>query len=410
MALDRRDFIAGGTLLAASALTRLAAAAPDDPVKLPSIDAPSEKPKGTAPQPRMPSARKGYAVVGIGRIALEQVLPAFGQSKHAKLVALVSGDAAKAGKIAAQHGVDPKAIYNYKNFDAIKDNKEIDAVYIALPNHLHAEFTVRAAQAGKHVLCEKPAATTSADAQKMVDACAQAKRKLMIAYRMQYEPMNAYAKKLVRDKTLGKIKLIEGHNGQNAGGPLDQYRLKKGGGALLDVGLYCLNTTRYLLGEEPSWVQAFVYSTPGDPRFKEVDETVVWSMGFPSGTIGNFSTTMGAHASRRYRAYGDKGGFISMDPAFSYSGLQLEIAQVRGKEEFRERPQIEQKQQFALELDHFAKCIEDNKQPYTPGEEGVQDMKIMEAIFQSAREGKRVELAKITKLDAFRGPAPEAEG
>jgi predicted dehydrogenase len=406
MPLDRRDFLTGSTLLAAASLTGIARAAPDDPVTFPPIDAPSEKPKGPPPQPRAPSSRKGYAVVGLGRIALEQVLPAFGESKDAKLVALVSGHADKANKIAAQHGVSPKAIYDYKNFDSIKDNPEIDAVYIALPNAMHAELTVRAAQAGKHVLCEKPMATSAADAQKMVDACAKANKKLMIAYRMQYEPMTSYAKKLVRDKALGMIKVIEGHNGQHLGSTLDQFRLKKGGGAMIDVGIYCLNTARFLLGEEPHWVQAAMYSTPNDKRWREVEETVVWSMGFPSGTIGNFSTTFGAHQGRRWRAYGDKGGWVGMDPAFSYNGLELRINQVRGKEEILEKPEIEQKQHFALELDHFAQCMASDKQPYTKGEEGVQDMKIIEAIFQSARDGKRVELPKITKLDAFRGSAP----
>ena len=404
MTIDRRRFLShAGTGALLGALARVGQA----DVKLPPLEAPSEKPRQAPPLPDDPGKRLGFAIVGIGHLTMEQLLSAFAQARSARLVALVSGDHKKAQTVAAATGVDPKRIYDYKSFDRIKDDPAIDAVYIVLPNHLHAEYTVRAAAAGKHVLCEKPMATSAAEAQQMVDACRRADRKLMIAYRIQYEPHNRFVMQAVRDKRFGAIKLVEGHNGQNLGDP-NQWRLKKaaGGGALFDVGIYCLNTCRFLLGEEPTWVTGAVHSTPGDPRFKEVDERVVFQLGFPSGALGSFSCSFGTHTARRYRCLGDRGGWIGMDPAFDYEGLQIELSQVRGQDELRDHPVIGDKQHFALELDHFASCIHGDRQPYTPGEEGVQDMRIMEAILRSAREGTRIELPRVAKLDAFRGAPP----
>ncbi|HEV7559560.1 MAG TPA: Gfo/Idh/MocA family oxidoreductase [Kofleriaceae bacterium] len=386
-------------------MSRIAHAAPS--INLPPLDAPSEKPKPSEPLPDPIDKRLGVAVVGIGHLTVEQILPAFAQSKKTKLVALVSGDRKKAETVAGQMNVDAKRIYDYAGFDRIKDDPAIDAVYIVLPNHLHAEYTVRAAAAGKHVLCEKPMAGTVADAEKMVEACKRADRKLMIGYRIQYEPHNRFIMKAVRDKRFGGVRLVEGHNGQNVGDP-KQWRLSKAaaGGALFDVGIYCLNTCRFVLGEEPIWVSGAIHSTKTDPRFREVDENVTFQLGFASGVLGSFSASFSTHISRRYRCLADHGGWIGADPAFGYDGLSVELSEVRGKDEIRSKPEITAKQQFAVELDHLATCVRENRQPYTPGEEGVQDMRIMEAILQSAREGRRIDLPHIAKLDAFRGPPP----
>jgi predicted dehydrogenase len=406
MTFDRRSFLshAGKGLIAAAALPGIAKA---DPVKLPPLEAASETPKPPPPPSDPPGQRLGVALVGIGHLALEQLLPAFAQSRSTRLVALVSGDRKKAEAIAAQTGVDAKRIYDYKTYDQMRDDAAIDAVYIALPNHLHAEYTVRAAAAGKHVLCEKPMALNVTEAQQMIDACKRADRKLMIAYRIQYEPHNRFVQQAVRDRRFGRVTMIEGHNGQNVGDP-KQWRLKKaaGGGALADVGIYCLNTCRFLLGEEPTWVSAAVHSTPNDQRFTEVDENVVFQLGFASGVLGNFSCSFGTHRSNRYRCLADHGGWLGADPAFDYEGIQLELSQARGKDEVREHPAIAAKQQFALELDHLADCIRAKKQPYTPGEEGLQDLRLIDAIRQSARDGKRIELPRVATLDAFRGPVP----
>ena len=198
-------------------------------------------------------------------------------------------------------------------------------------------------------------------------------------------------------------------NSQNIGDP-SQWRLHKalsGGGSLPDIGLYCLNTSRFVLGEEPHTVIASIYATPGDERFKEVEESVFWQMQFPSGAMVNASVSYGVHQSRRYRCYGDKGGWFGLDPAFEYERLQMEESYADGKQEVKISPSIKEVQQFALELDHFIQCILEDKTPFTPGEEGLQDQKIMEAIYESARMNKPVKLKSITKIDAFRGSPPE---
>jgi predicted dehydrogenase len=373
-------------------------------VDVPSQHATTERQQDSGAAMLSPDNRIGYAIVGIGELTMGQIMPAFGSCKYAKPVALVSGDAAKAKKVAAQHGIPEKNIYNYQNFDQIKNNPEIDAVYIVLPNSMHEEFVIRAAKAGKHVLCEKPMATSSKEAQNMIDACKKAGKKLMIAYRIQYEPNNRLMMQWTREKHFGKVKVINSVNVQNIGDP-NQWRLKKalaGGGSLPDIGLYCINTNRFLTGEEPNMVSAMTHTDAGDPRFKEVEDKVMFQMFFPSGTVANNTASYSVHDAKHYRCYADNGGWFGMDPAFNYNGLKTEASQAQGKLEFKQNIIVGEKQQFALEMDHFAQCIMENKEPYTPGEEGLQDHKIMEAIYESARSGKPVKLSNITTIDTFR--------
>lgn len=384
-----------------------------EPVKLPRLLASSEPESEKMPAPMAPNKRVGFAIVGLGRLSLEEILPAFGACKYARPTALVSGDPDKARKVAEQYGIDPKSIYDYKSYDKIRDDKAVDAVYIVLPNGMHHEYTIRAAQAGKHVLCEKPMANTSAECVEMIEACKKANRKLMIAYRMQYEPYNRQMIKLCRSKALGPVKMIQALNAQTQGDP-NQWRLKKalaGGGALPDVGIYCLNATRYLTGEEPIEVIGRVYNTPDDPRFKEVDETVDFLLRFPSGVLANCSTSYSCHGSKRYRVLGAD-GWAEMDPGFPYRGLRMKVAKKMADHNANEAAewQLQEKDQFALEMDHFARCLLDDKRPHTPGEEGLQDMRLIEAIYTSGREGKPVKLDPVSGLDAFRGPPPEEEG
>ena len=401
----------GGELLPIVGANNASAAGQEKPIDLPSFNAKTEKQTGEAPTPLPPSERIGYAVVGLGRLSLENILPAFGESKKSKLVALVSGSPDKAARVARQYGVESKNIYSYETFDQIKENSEVQVVYIVLPNGMHAEFTVRGAQAGKHILCEKPMANTVTEAEQMVAACEKAKRKLMIAYRIQYEPNNRLMQKMVRDKKYGKVKVIESVNGQAQGDP-SQWRQNKalaGGGCLPDVGLYCLNTTRFLLGEEPTEVSAMIYSTPGDPRFKEVEENVIFQMRFPGGALANCTTGYDFHESRRYRVLAQTGWF-GMDPAFSYHNLQAEESHAEGKVEHKDHLGIDPRDQFALEMDHLSECVMEDKKPYTPGEEGVQDQRIMAAIYEAAATGKVVRIntpaAAEGKLDVFRGSPP----
>ncbi|TGE25728.1 Gfo/Idh/MocA family oxidoreductase [Hymenobacter aquaticus] len=378
-------------------------------VTLPEINARTEPRSSGVPNPQPVDQRVGYAVVGLGHLTLEELLPALAQCKKSKLVALVSGDADKMGKVARQYGIAPQNCYSYQTYDNLKDNPAVEVIYIVLPNSMHAEYTIRGARAGKHILCEKPMANSVKECEQMIEACQKAGKKLMIAYRIQYEPMNRKVQEMVRGNAFGKTKIIEATNTQNQGPP-DQWRHKKalaGGGALPDIGLYCLNTVRFLLGEEPTEVAAHQYTTPGDPRFTEVEENMLFTLRFPSGVLANCVTGYGSYTSKRYRVQAET-GWIQMDPAFSYHGLRLERAHAPEGTQQREQVGIAEKNQFALEMDHFSDCVRHNQTPYTPGEEGLQDQRIMEALYQSARSGgKPVKLKSDTnKLDAFRGTPP----
>ncbi|MGI4875105.1 MAG: Gfo/Idh/MocA family protein [Janthinobacterium lividum] len=406
--------VAGALPLAAAEAAALATeAAPTTgplDIKLPPLEAPTDPKAGPLPNPDAPEQRVGYAIVGLGHLTLAEILPAFGQCKHAKAVALVSGDADKMAKVAKQYGIKPSSCYSYQTYDQLKNNPEVEVIYIVLPNAQHHEYTIRGAKAGKHILCEKPMATSVKECEEMIAACKQAGRKLMIAYRIQYEPLNRMAQKLVRDKTYGPTKLIQMMNCQNQAHD-QQWRHKKalaGGGSLPDVGLYCLNTTRFLLGEEPTEVSAQIYTTPGDDRFKEVEENVSFTLRFPSGVLAQCMTGYGSFNNKSYAVHAET-GTIKMDPAFPYKGLKQERVHAPDGKQLTEQPSNPDKQQFALEMDHMAECVRQNKQPYTPGEEGLQDQRIMEAIYQSARENRPVKLAAVGKLDAFRGTPPTEE-
>ena len=365
--------------------------------------------------PLPPGQRVGFALVGLGRLTVEELLPAFGQTKLCRPAALVTGDRAKGLRLAAQYGMPDSAVLTYAEYDRLRDMPEVQVAYIVLPNGMHRDYTVRAAALGKHVLCEKPMANTAAEAQAMIAACDAAQRLLMIAYRIQYEPHNHHVRRLVRSGALGMVRLMEGHIGQIQGEP-GQWRHKlalAGGGALPDIGLYCLNTCRFILGEEPVEVQGWTYAAPGDPRFAEVEENCAWMMRFPSGTVAHFSAGYDSYESKRYRVMG-RDGWAGMDPAFSYRGLRLETGR-RSPEDpkvgLREARDIGgERDQFASEMDHMAECVLTGRRPFTPGEEGLQDQRIMEAIYRSARENRPVRLDPVPGLDAFRGTVPEAAG
>lgn len=404
--VSRRNFLikSGAALIAAGAVNNSKIYAQEGnqppkvdtqkPIALPPFTADTER-KTETPMPMAPGERVGFAIVGLGRLSLERLLPAFARCEKAKAVALVSGSPDKAQQVAAQYGIAEKSIYDYRTYDQLKNNPDVQVIYIVLPNGLHHEFTLRGAAAGKHILCEKPMANSSKEAAEMIAACRTADRKLMIAYRIQYEPYNRYVRNLIRDGQYGKVKLIEAVNGQREGEPT-QWRLNNklaGGGALPDIGLYCLNTSRFLLGEEPVEVSATIYSTSGDARFKEVEENVLFQLKFPSGALVNSSTGYDYHDSKRYRVHMQT-AWAEMSPAFSYEGLQLQISRADGKMERTEQIKLANKDQFASEIDHMADCILNNTQPYTPGEEGLQDHRLMEAIYEAAQSGKTVKLSR----------------
>src|SRR6516162_11121325 len=218
--------------------------------------------------PDPPGKKLGWAIVGLGSLAIYEILPAFAKCEKSKPVALVSGHPDKANKLALRYGINPKNIYNYQNYDSIKENPEVDIIYIVLPNSMHAEYTIRGFQAGKHILTEKPMASTPEDCQKMIDAGRAAGKKLMVAYRCRYEPYNQEAIRIARSGELGAIHAVLTNAGWRVTNP-DQWRLKKdmaGGGSLMDIGIYALNGARYLTGEEPTEINAMSYTTPNDPR------------------------------------------------------------------------------------------------------------------------------------------------
>jgi predicted dehydrogenase len=339
--------------------------------------------------PDPPGKKMGYAIVGLGMLSINEILPAFAKCEKSKPVAFVSGHPDKANKLALRYGINPKNIYNYENYGTIKDNPEVDIIYIVLPNFMHAEYTIRGFQAGKHVLTEKPMAATPADCQQMIDAGRKAGKKLMVAYRCRYEPYNQEAIRIAHSGDLGPILVIEADAGWNATNP-DQWRLKKdlaGGGSLMDIGIYALNGSRYLSGEEPTEVNAMIYNVPGDPRFKEVEETVNFQLRFPSGTIANCTSSYGYYPTSHFRVIGTK-GWLEMDPATWYRDQRLKVGGTNGIVE----QELPSRDHFALEMDHMSQCVMENKEPLTPGEEGLRDIKLMMAIYESAQTGKTVKV------------------
>ena len=327
--------------------------------------------------------RIGYAVVGLGRISVDHFLPGLQHSSHGRATALVSGHPEKAREVAARFGVPQSSIYTYEQYERMRDNKEVDAVYIGLPNSMHAEYTIRAAQAGKHVLCEKPMANSPADCQKMIDACRSAGRKLMIAYRCQLEPTNLQAIETIRSGAIGKVQLIQSANGFNI--QPGEWRLTRalgGGGPLMDVGIYSLNACRYLTGEEPSEIQATTWSDKSDPRFTEVEENLAWEMRFPSGVLASCITTYGANMDGYYRVYGSK-GVLELNPAFSYQGIKM-TAQLSNKQVLQHDETEQDPAQFTREADYFADCILNDKPVKMSGEEGLRDLQWIEKIYRAA--------------------------
>jgi len=326
--------------------------------------------------------RLRWCIVGLGRISMGQFNPGVMLSKTGRITALVSGHREKAEKQAAMYNVPLSSIYRYENFDEIRHNQEIDAVYIALPNSMHAEYTIRAAQAGKHVLCEKPMATSLADCRAMIEACRKANVKLMIAYRCQYHPLHLKAIELIRTGAVGQVQAIESAFGFNIR-PGD-WRLNKklaGGGPLVDVGIYSLNAARYLTGENPADVKAYASVIDHDGRFTEVEESDGWTMKFPSGLVASCNTSYGAQMNGYFRVHASK-GWIYMD-GFNYSGMRL-TALLASAERIDLPDPIPAPRQFTIEADYFADCVWNNREPKTDGEEGLRDMTAISRIYESA--------------------------
>jgi predicted dehydrogenase len=315
-------------------------------------------------------------------------MPALTKTKSARLAALVSGHPDKAAMLAKKYSLNPKHIYDYENFENIKNDPDVDVIYIVLPNGMHAEYCIRAAGIGKHVFSEKPMANTAKDCQAMIDACKHANVMLGVGYRMQYEPHLIEAKRLIKEGAIGKVTKVESEFGFNI--PPGVWRLDKklaGGGPLMDVGIYCLNSTRFALGEEPVEVSATIPPSD-DPRFKEVEPSMDFMLKFPSGAVAECKTAYDKFAGNRLRIEGEKGS-LHMEPAFSYGGLMLGIKYGEDQPKQFTPPPADQ---FATEIEDFSRCIIEKKPTRTPGEEGMRDCAIMEALYRSAAEKKPVKL------------------
>jgi glucose-fructose oxidoreductase len=331
----------------------------------------------------------GYAIVGLGNYATNQIMPRIKDCEFAELKALVSGTPEKLERFGAQYGIPKTHWYNYQNYDSIRDNPDIDLVYVVLPNSLHAEYSIRASKAGKHVLCEKPMAISPAECEAMIAAAKRAGKKLMIGYRSHFEQYNLLAIRTVKSGEIGVPKVINANHGFYA--QPNQWRLDKpmsGGGSLMDIGIYSLNAARYLAGEEPSEVSATEATDRSDPRFKNVEDQIDFQLKFPSGIIANCVSSYST-GHNDYRVTGTK-GWVGMEPATPYEGHQM-WKRIAGKTEPVVLP-APAKNQFVGQLDHLAECAMSGREPIVSGVEGLRDIRLIEAIYRSAREGRAIKL------------------
>jgi predicted dehydrogenase len=325
-----------------------------------------------------------YAVVGLGHIAQVAVLPAFAHARrNARLVAVVSDDPAKRKAISKKYGIE--AAFPYDEYEACLE--QVDAVYIALPNSMHAEYTIRAARAGVHVLCEKPMAVTTAECRRMIAACRDHNVKLMIAYRLHFEEINLKVVELVRSGRIGEPKFFNSSFAMQV--TPDNIRTKRslGGGTLYDIGVYCINAARYLFRAEPTEVLATSVNSAGT-KLEEIDESTGALLRFDDDRVAAFITSFNAADVGSYRIVGTKGQ-IRVDPAYEYAeGLAYELT-VNGK---TTRKRIGRRDQFAPQLLYFSDCILKNRKPEPSGEEGLQDVRIVEALCKSVTTRKAVAL------------------
>lgn len=339
-----------------------------------------------SPQPPYQGPMLRVAIMGLGSYGT-RVAEAMQSCKMAKLVGVISGTPSKIKDWQAKYGIPEKNCYNYENFDKIKDNKDIDAVYVITPNALHKPQAIRVAKAGKHVICEKPMSLNASEGQEMVDACKKANVKLLIGYRMHFEPNTLEIVSMRKAGEFGTKLFFQGLSGFKIGDPT-QWRLSKelaGGGAMMDIGIYSVNGARYMIGEEPVWVTA--QETKTDPvKFKEgVDETIIFQFGFPSGAVASCLSTYAMSNLDRFFLDGDK-GYAEMQPSTGYGPI-------KGRTHKGELTNPHTTHQ-TVQMDEMAAIILQGKKPVVPvdGEEGLKDMKIIDAIYRAVKTGKKEDL------------------
>ncbi|MHA7101466.1 Gfo/Idh/MocA family protein [Roseivirga pacifica] len=326
------------------------------------------------------SKKLGVALVGLGSYSTYQLAPALQDTQHCYLAGVVTGTPVKEKQWADKYGISTDNIYNYDNFDAIADNDDIDIVYVVLPNAMHAEFCIRAAKAGKHVICEKPMAISVKECDDIINACNAAGVKLGVGYRLQSEPYTNEIKRIVREKPFGEVRFVSAEAGYRSRGNPDQWRLNKalaGGGALLNMGVYAIQGAIYGTGQNPISVSAQEFSTDPD-YFKDTDESITAQFKFPNGATGSIFTSHSANVNRYYSAF-DR-GWLELNPANNYGPL---AGRLSTGEEIKFHHESQQK----LQMDDFARHILEGKPNKAPGEMGKRDMIICEAIYQSIAEG-----------------------
>jgi predicted dehydrogenase len=380
--VTRRSFVQQiGMGMVAAAVPATQLAPPDK--QPPNLHVPDGKPK-----------KLGWAIVGLGELAINEILPAFAKCEHAQVTALVSGHPDKAKKLAAFYGLDPaKSVYSYDNYDTLADNPAVDVIYIVLPNHMHAEYTIRGLKnAKKHVFCEKPMCVNVAEARYMVQAAKESGKQLGIAYRLQYEPFNQKVRQFAQEK-IGKVQFVEAQNAQRTRAPNIRLSKETAGGPLGDVGVYCLQATIMATGEIPTEFSAMQHQPADNPDFAEVPATVTWISKFPSGAIAQCTASFNSGRSNQWRVVGDK-GYVNLEPAFAYQGQQLTLVEGQSETKFQMSPV----DHFATEMDAFSQSLMENKPNRVPGEMGLRDMILVEAIQKAIDTGERV---KVENMDAF---------
>jgi predicted dehydrogenase len=332
-----------------------------------------------------------YAVVGLGWFAQAAAMPAFTHAENSEFVALVSDDPVKQRELSEKYGI--AKTYSYEEYEACLNSGEVDAVYIALPNHLHCEYTARAAKAGVHVLCEKPMAVTPEECEEMIRVCRDNNVKLMIAYRLHLEEANLRAIEVLKSGKIGEPRIFNSVFTQQVKDE-DNIRLRKevGGGVLDDIGIYCINAARYLFQDDP--IEVFAMSANnGEERFSEVDEMSSVILRFPQDRLATFTVSFGAASASSYQVVGTK-GHLRVEPAYSWQGEISHQLTIEGE---TEEQTFAGHDQLAAEFIYFADCILQNKDPEPSGQEGLIDVQIIQALYQSIESGKPVQLPEMDR-------------
>ena len=331
--------------------------------------------------------RLGFALVGLGSLATNQIAPAIAKTKYCRIAGIVTGTPSKIDRWKSRYNIPDKNIYNYDTMEKMADNPDIEVVYVVTPNALHAEHTLKAAKAGKHVLSEKPMEVSVEKCQSMIDACKKADRMLAVGYRCQFDPNHLECRRLAQEKIFGSVKSIEAGFGRTMS-TTTEWRLQRalaGGGPLMDVGIYALQSTRFFTGLEPLQVSAKELPKTDLVKFKEVEEALEWDTVFPNGITAHCSTSYNLQGLNSVEVTAEKGSF-GLKPAYNYGTA-------RGTRSDGQAIALPGVDQFAAEMDDFAQCIMNKKPSKVSGEEGLRDVRIMMAIYESARTGQPVKLA-----------------